>query len=250
VSSSAFSRPTDPREVPGGSHTVIANQLLTALPTDERKRLLPDLEHVPLTIGDVLYSPDDSIRYVYFPNNGVVSIINTLGSRLSIEVGMVGKEGMVGIPVFLGVDAAINQAVVQVPGEAVRIAADSFREAAKRDGPFHDLLHRYTYALLTQMSLSIACNRFHNVEKRFARWLLVIHDRVDGDEFSLTQEYVSRMLGAHRPHVTTAARALQRAGLIHYRRGKIAILNRQGLEKASCDCYRDGKEKFDGLFGT
>ena len=229
---------------------VIANQLLAALPAGEQERLLPALERVPLTVGDVLYSPDDSIRYIYFPNHGVVSIINTLGSRLSIEVGMVGREGIVGVPLFLGVDRAINQAVVQVPGDALRMAAEAFRDTAKRDGPFHDLLHLYTHALLTQMSLSIACNRFHNVEKRFARWLLVIHDRVDAGEFLLTQEYISRMLGAHRPHVTTAARALQRAGLINYSRGKIAILNRQGLEKASCGCYRDGKEKFDGLFGT
>ncbi|MCA1850180.1 MAG: Crp/Fnr family transcriptional regulator [Acidobacteria bacterium] len=229
---------------------VITNQLLAALPARERKRLLPILEPVPLTVGDVLYNPDDAIRHVYFPNRGVVSIINTLGSHLSIEVGMVGREGMVGIPVFLGVSAAINQAVVQVPGDAVRMSARAFKEEAKRDGPFHDLLHLYTHALLTQMSLSIACNRFHNVEKRFARWLLVIHDRVDSDEFVLTQEYIARMLGAHRPHVTTAARTLQGAGLISYNRGKLAILNRRGLEKASCACYRNGKEKFDGHFRT
>jgi CRP-like cAMP-binding protein len=226
---------------------VIANQLLAALPADGRERLLPELEPVPLAVGDVLYNPGDHIRHVYFPNHGVVSIINTLGGHLSIEVGMVGREGMVGIPVFLGVNAAINQAVVQVPGDAVRVTADAFKEAVGRDGPFHDLLHLYTYALLTQMSLSIACNRFHNVEKRFARWLLVIHDRVDSDEFLLTQEYISRMLGAHRPHVTTAARALQKAGLIRYERGKLNILDRQGLERTSCGCYRDGKEKFDGL---
>jgi len=229
---------------------VVANQLLAALPARERKRLLPALEPVPLTVGDILYNPGDAIRHVYFPNHGVVSIINTLANRLSIEVAVVGKEGMVGIPVFLGTGKAINQAVVQVPGDAVRMAADAFREAARGDGPLHDLLHLYTYALLTQMSLSIACNRFHNVEKRFARWLLVIHDRVDSDEFLLTQEYISRMLGAHRPHVTTAARVLQNAGLINYSRGRLAILNRRGLEKASCGCYRDGKEKFDGLFGT
>ena len=227
---------------------MIANQLLAALPAEELERLLPDLEHIPLTIGDVLYTPDDPIRYVYFPNNGVVSILNTLGERLSIEVGMVGKEGLVGIPIFLGVDMAINQAVVQVPGDAMRMVADTFRDAVKRDGPLHDLLHLYTYALLTQMSLSIACNRFHNVEKRFSRWLLVIHDRLDSDEFLLTQEYISRMLGAQRPHVTTAAGALQKAGLISYRRGRIAILDRDGLEKSSCGCYRNGKENFDGLF--
>ena len=226
---------------------MIANQLLAALPAGEREHLLPHLERVPLAVGDVLHEPGDHIRHVYFPNRGVVSIMNTLGNHLSIEVGVVGREGVVGLPLFLGVDSMINQAVVQVPGEALRMAAAAFREAARRDGPFHELLHLYTYALLTQMSLSIACNRFHNVEKRFARWLLVIHDRVDSDEFLLTQEYISRMLGAHRPHVTTAARALQQAGLIRYSRGRLNILDRPGLEKASCACYKDGKEKFDGL---
>jgi CRP-like cAMP-binding protein len=229
---------------------VAANQLLAALPARALKRLLPALEPVPLTVGEVLYHPEDSIRHVYFPNQGVISIINALDSRLSIEVGMVGREGMVGLPAFLGVGRAINRAVVQVPGDALRMAAKVFRDEARKDGPFHDRLHLYTHARLTQMSLSIACNRFHNVEKRFARWLLVIHDRVDSDEFLLTQEYISRMLGAHRPHVTTAARALQQSGLINYSRGRLTILNRRGLERASCGCYRDGKEKFDGLLGT
>jgi len=228
----------------------VTNQLLAALPARERKRLLHALEPVPLTVGDIIYNPGDAIRHVYFPNHGVVSIINTLANSLSIEVAVVGKEGMVGLPAFLGVGRAINQAVVQVPGDALKMEAKLFKDEARKDGPFHDRLHLYTHARLTQMSLSIACNRFHNVEKRFARWLLVIHDRVDSDEFLLTQEYISRMLGAHRPHVTTAARALQKAGLINYSRGRLTILSRRGLEKASCGCYRDGKKKFDGLLGA
>ena len=120
---------------------MIANQLLAALPAGERERLLPNLERAPLAVGDVLHNPGDHLRHVYFPNHGVVSIINTVGNRLSIEVGMVGKEGVVGLPVFLGVDSATNQAAVQVPGEALRMAAAAFREAAEGDGPFHALLH-------------------------------------------------------------------------------------------------------------
>ena len=182
------------------------NHLLAALSIKERERLLPKLERVPLPLGDVIYEADERIRHVYFPTSGVVSVLCTTDDGASIEAATVGPEGMAGIPVFLGVDVSPNRALVQIAGEALRMEAEVFRELADRNSRFHSLLHLYTYALMNQMSLSVACNRFHNVEKRFARWLLVIHDRVDSDEFLLTQEYISRMLGAHRPHVTTAAR--------------------------------------------
>ena len=226
----------------------VENRLLAALSKKEYQSLLPDLRPVSLSLSQVIYEAGERIRHVYFPNRGVISLLNTLEESLSIEVGTIGNEGMAGIAVFLGVETAPNQAVVQVPGEALRMKVNMFKDAVKRNRSFHGQLHLYTHALLTQMSSSIACNRFHNVEKRFARWLLTIHDRVQADEFQLTQDYISRMLGAHRPHVTTAAGALQKAGLISYRRGRITILNRDGLEKASCCCYRDGKERLDGLF--
>lgn len=229
---------------------MIENRLLAALPGEEKGRLLPDLERVSLNVRGILYDLDDPIRYVYFPNSGVISILTVVDDGLTIEAGTVGREGVVGIPVFLGIDTSINRAVVQVAGEAMRMKAEAFKEAARRSGLFHDLLQLYTYALLTQISLSVACNRFHGVEKRLARWLLMMNDRAGVDEFQLTQEFIARMLGARRPHVTTAARNLQNGGLIRNGRGKIAILNRQGLERVSCDCYISCKKRCGGLFST
>lgn len=226
------------------------NQLLAALPFEERERLLPHLERISLTLGDVLYESDVPIRYVYFPTGGVVSLLCTTDDGASIEVGTVGMEGMAGIPVFLGVDVSPNRALVQVEGEALRMEAEVFREVAGQSDRLHDLLHLYTYALMTQTALSVACNRFHSVEKRLARWLLMMHDRTQVDEFKFTQELISRMIGTHRPHVSTAVSTLHNAGLIRNGRGKIDLLDRQGLVKVACDCYRASKEKFDGLFST
>jgi len=227
---------------------LIENHLLAALPRKEYLSLSHDLEPVTLNVGDILHEAQGRIRHVYFPKRGVVSIITILGEKASVEVGTVGFEGMVGIPVFLGADIATNQAVVQVPGDGVRMKATVFKKTVDQSKRFRDLLNLYTNAHLAQISLSAACNRFHNVEKRLARWLLMIHDRVQSDTFTLTQEYIARMIGSHRPHVTTAAGALQNRGLIRYYRSEITILNRRRLEAASCDCYRISKEKFDGLF--
>jgi len=226
------------------------NQLLAALPVKERERLLPSLKRVPLTLGDVIYEPDERIRYVYFPTSGVVSLLCTTNDGASIEAGTIGMEGMAGIPVFLGVDSSPNRAIVQIEGKALRMKANVFREITSLSGRFHDLLHLYTYALMTQMSLSVACNRFHNVEKRLARWLLMMQDRAQVDEFKFTQDLISQMIGTHRPHVSTAANNLHNAGLIRNGRGKIDILNREGLMKTACDCYLTAKKRFDGLFSV
>ena len=226
------------------------NQLLAALTVEERERLLPGLERVPLPLGDVIYERDERIRHVYFPTSGVISLLCTTDGGANIEAGTIGMEGMAGIPVFLGVDSSPNRAVVQIEGEAMRMEAEAFREVAGRSGRFHDLLHLYTYALMTQMSLSVACNRFHSVEKRLARWLLMMHDRAQVDEFRFTQELISQMIGTHRPHVSTAVNSLQNAGLIHNGRGRIGILDRKGLVKIACECYLAAKRKFDGLFCT
>jgi CRP-like cAMP-binding protein len=229
---------------------LIGNHLLAALPRSEQKQLLPKLERVPLVIGEVLYEPDEPIRHTYFPYQGVVSILSLLEGRSSIEVGTVGNEGVAGITIFLGVDSSPNRAVVQVPGEAMKMKASDFKAAVKKDGSkFRELVQLYAYVLLTQLSLAVACNRFHNVEKRLARWLLAIQDRVQSNEFLLTQEYTSQMLGAHRPHVTKAVGHLQNDGLIRFSRGKIVIVNRRGLEKVSCGCYHTAKNRLDGLFG-
>lgn len=205
---------------------------------------------MPLAIGDILYEPDEPIRHTYFPYQGVVSVLSLLEGRSSIEVGTVGNEGVAGVTIFLGVDSSPNRAVVQVPGEAMKMKASDFKEAVKKDGSkFRELVQLYAYVLLTRLSLSVACNRFHNVEKRLARWLLAIQDRVQSNEILLTQEYISQMLGAHRPHVTKAAGNLQNGGVVRFSRGKIIIVNRRGLEKVSCGCYHTAKNRFDGLFG-
>jgi CRP-like cAMP-binding protein len=229
---------------------VSENHLLAALPIEERELLLPNMERVPLPLGDVIYEADERIRYVYFPTSGVVSVLCTTDDGASIEAATVGMEGMTGIPVFLGVDVSPNRALVQVAGEAVRMEAKVFRELADRNSRFHSLLHLYTYALMNQMSLSVACNRFHNVEKRLARWLLMMQDRAQVDEFRFTQELISQMIGTRRPHVSTAVCNLHNTGLIHNGRGKIDILDRDGLMKVACDCYLTAKKRFDGLFSA
>jgi CRP-like cAMP-binding protein len=229
---------------------VSENHLLAALPIKERKHLLPHLERVPLLLGDVIYEADEPIRYVYFPTSGVVSVLCTTDDGASIEAATVGMEGVAGIPVFLGVDVSPNRALVQVAGEALRMEAKVFRELADRNSRFHSLLHLYTYALMNQMSLSVACNRFHNVEKRLARWLLMMQDRAQVDEFRFTQELISQMIGTRRPHVSTAVGNLHSTGLIHNGRGKIDILDREGLMKIACDCYLTAKKRFDGLFSA
>lgn len=215
---------------------------------EEGNQLLPHLERVPLLLGDVIYEPDEPIRHVYFPTSGVISVLCATDDGASIEAATVGMEGMAGIPVFLGVDVSPNRAVVQVAGEAMRMKAEEFRELADRNGRFHSLLHLYTYALMNQMSLSVACNRFHSVEKRLARWLLMMQDRAQVDEFRFTQELISRMIGTRRPHVSTAVRNLHSTGFIHNGRGKIDILDRDGLTKIACACYLIAKKRFDGLF--
>jgi CRP-like cAMP-binding protein len=220
------------------------------LTIEERERLLPGLERVPLLLGDVIYEADERIRHVYFPTSGVISLLCTTDDGASIEAGTVGMEGMAGIPVFLGVDSSPNRAVVQVAGEAMRMESEAFWNVAGRSGRFHDLLHLYTFALMTQMSLSVACNRFHSVEKRLARWLLMMHDRAQVDEFRFTQDLISKMIGTHRPHVSTAVNNLHNAGLIRNGRGRIGILNREGLVKIACECYLAAKRKSDGLFST
>ncbi len=226
----------------------IANILLASLPRKERDALLPELERVALELGHVIHEPQDSVRHVYFPNSGVVSMVTILDDRSVIEVGTVGNDGMIGLPIFLGVNRMITRAVVQVPGEAMRMTAGAFKEAARQGTSLHDLLHIYTYTLISKVSCSIACIRYHGVEKRLARWLLRIRDHVQEDEFRLTQQFLSLMVGAKRPHITTAAGKLQKAGLISYHRGAISVLDRDGLQTAACDCYQIIKKNFDTCF--
>ena len=213
------------------------NRLLATLPKNEYKRLLPKLKTVTLVLGEVLYEPGDTIKYVYFPNNSIVSLISEVSETAGLEVGMVGNEGMAGLAVFMGVSFSSTRAVVQGSGTAMRMSAAAVRTEANRLGSLHHLLHRYSHSLLNQVSQSSTCNRFHLVNARLARWLLMTNDRLGAKEFPLTQEFLSNMLGVRREGVSKAAGALQAGKLISYSRGVITILSRRGLEAKSCKCY-------------
>ncbi len=221
------------------------NRLLATLPKNEYKRLLPKLKTVSLVLGEVLYEPGDVIKYVYFPNDSIISLISELSQTSLLEVGMVGNEGMAGLAVFMGVGFSSTRALVQGSGTAMRMSAGSVRTEANRLGSLHHLLHRYSHSLLAQVSQSCACNRFHLVDARLARWLLMTNDRLGVEEFPLTQEFLSNMLGVRREGVSKAAGALQAARLIRYSRGMITVLNRRGLEAKSCQCYAITKAETD-----
>ena len=196
----------------------------------------------------VLYEPNELLRHVYFPTSGMISLLLVLKDRSVVEVGRVGNEGIVGLPIFLGVRTSHTRAFVQIPGEALRMKAHVFRKEARQGGPLASLLLRYTQALLRHSERLTACNTWHPIEQRLCRWLLITHDRVQADRFEITQEFLSQMLGVHRQSVTLAASRLQKAGLIRYSRGKLTILDREGLEATSCECYRAVKREFENLF--
>ena len=215
----------------------VANNLLAALPRKNYLRLLEGLEPVTLTFGEVLYEPEQPIRHVYFPNNSLVSLLTLVDGRRALEVGLVGREGMVGIPLALGIGVSSVRALVQGSGTAMRMSSARFRREFRNSPPLQRELYRYTHVLMAQVTQTAACNRFHVVEARLARWLLMTRDRVRSEQFRLTQEFLAHMLGVRRVGVTKAAGALQRRKLISYSRGNIRILDQRGLEAASCRCY-------------
>lgn len=219
------------------------NQLLAALAPDDLALICTKLQFVMLKLRDVLYEPGAKIEFVYFPTTGCVSMINATGEG-SVEVGTIGLEGMVGVPILLRTDSEPTRALVQVEGEAFRISSAEFREVVGESKHLEQIMLRYAQALFNQVAQSVACNRLHSLEERCARWLLITHDRVDGDVFKLTQEFLSYMLGVHRPAVTLAAGILQAAGYIRYSRGTITIVDRAGLECASCRCYQATRDDF------
>jgi CRP-like cAMP-binding protein len=215
----------------------IANRLLAALPRKAYLRLLPGLVPVELGFGEVLYEPGKPIRDVYFPGQSLVSLLTLVEGHLALEVGLVGREGMVGVPLALGVDASPVRALVQGGGQAMRMNAARFRKELGSSAPLQRELHHYIHALMSQISQTAGCNRFHIVQSRLARWLLMTRDRVRSAEFRMTHEFLSHMLGVRRVGVTEAAGALQRRKLIEYSRGRIRILDHRGLEAAACACY-------------
>ena len=221
------------------------NRLLATLPKSEYNRLLPKMKTVSLVLGEDLYEPGDAIKYVYFPNDSIISLISRLSGTAWLEVGMVGNEGMAGLAVFMGVGSSSTRALVQGSGTAMRMSSAAVRTEANQLGSLHHILHRYSHSLLTQVSQSSACNRFHLVNARLARWLLMTTDRLGVEEFPLTQEFLSNMLGVRREGVSKAAGALQAAKLIRYSRGIITLLDRRGLERKSCECYAIIKAESD-----
>ena len=229
------------------SQAPAANSMLAALPRAQYQRLLAGLESVALTFGEVLYEPGERIRHVDFPNDSLVSLLTTVDGHLALEVGMVGREGMVGVSLSLGVDVSPVRALVQGAGAAMRMESARFCKEIRKSPQLRREVSRYTGALIAQITQTAACNRFHVVEARLARWLLMTRDRVRSDEFRLTHEFLGHMLGVRRVGVTKAARALQEGKLINYSRGKIRILDRKGLEAASCSCYEVVKDMHDSV---
>lgn len=225
----------------------IPNSLLAALPRKSYQRLLPGLTHVDLVFGDVLYDAGDAIHDVYFPSQSLISLLTVVEGHLALEVGLVGREGMVGFPLALGVGISPVRALVQGGGPALRMNAARFNKELRSSPPLQRELYRYVHAMMAQISQTAACNRFHIVEARLARWLLMTRDRVCSTEFRMTQEFLSHMLGVRRVGVTEAASALQRQNLIEYSRGNIKILDDLGLEAASCSCYEAVRDMHDGV---
>lgn len=231
----------------GRANAAIQNSLLAALPAKAYGRMLAWLEPVTLSFGDVLYEPDDGISHVYFPGNALVSLLTLADGHLALEVGLIGRDGMVGVPLILGHPLSAVRALVQGTGSAMRMPAERFREVFLGLPALQRELYSYVHALMAQISQTAACNRFHMVEQRLARWLLMTHDRVNSDQFRMTHEFLGHMLGVRRVGVTMAAQALQNLELISYSRGDITVLNRRGLEAAACACYAVVRDMHDGV---
>ena len=226
------------------------NALLAALPDAELANMAREMERVDLEIRDTLFEANRPIRDVYFPIDGICSLVGTVASGQPVEVATVGWEGFVGLPLFLGAKRTPTEAFCQVAGAALRMPARAFLHSVKTSPALQEVLHRYTQAMFTLLAQGSVCNRAHSVVERCARWLLLSHDRVGSDSFQLTQEFLAQMLGVRRASVSEAAGALQRKGAIEYRRGRLTIRDRQALEALSCECYEIVSSDFRRLIGT
>ena len=228
------------------------NHLLAALPQSEGERLFPHLEWVPLPLGEALYESGDRLSHVYFPTTAIVSLLYVMENGASAEIAVVGNEGIVGIALFMGGETMPNRAVVQSAGHAYRLKGQVLKQefnrfGGRRRGVLQHLLLRYTLALLIQMAQTAVCNRHHSVDQQLCRWLLLSLDRLPVNELKMTQELIANMLGVRREGVTEAAGNLQKAGLIHYNRGHITVLDRPGLEARVCECYEVVRKEFSRL---
>jgi CRP-like cAMP-binding protein len=223
------------------------NHLLAALPEPECKRLFPNLELVPMSLGDALYESGDTMENVYFPTTSIVSLLYVMENGASAEIAVVGNDGIVGIALFMGGETMPNRAVVQSEGKALRLKGTLLKQEFTRGGAFQHLMLRYTLALLTQMAQTAVCNRHHSVDQQLCRWLLLSLDRLSVNELSMTQGLIANMLGVRREGVTEAAGKLQDAGLIQYSRGRITVVDRPGLEARVCECYDVVRQEFRRL---
>ena len=223
------------------------NYLLAALPDAELQRWVPHLERVEMPLGQVLYEAGGTLSHVYFPTTAIVSLLYVMENGASAEIAVVGNEGIVGISLFMGGDSTSSRAVVQSDEMGIRLKAQVMKDDFNRAGPVLHLLLRYTQALITQMAQTAVCNRHHSLDQQLCRWLLLSLDRLKGNELVMTQELIANMLGVRREGVTEGALKLQQAGLIRYARGHISVLDRDGLEKRSCECYAVVKKEYDRL---
>jgi CRP-like cAMP-binding protein len=230
--------------MPNGPRT---NRLLAALPESEWQRWLPELESVAMPLGQVLYESGATLSHVYFPTTAIVSLLYVMENGSSAEIAVVGNEGIVGISLFMGGESTPSRAVVQSAGSGFRLKAQLVKNEFNRGGPVLHLLLRYTQALITQMAQTAVCNRHHSLDQQLCRWLLLSLDRLENNELVMTQELIANMLGVRREGVTEAALKLQLDGLIRYARGRITVLDRQGLEKRTCECYAVVKREYDRL---
>jgi CRP-like cAMP-binding protein len=225
----------------------IKNRLLAALPHAELQRWLSQLEPVDLPLGEVLYESGTTLSHVYFPTTAIISLLYVMENGASAEIAVVGKEGIVGISLFMGGESTSSRAVVQSAGKGFRLKAQLMKQEFDRAGPVLHLLLRYTQALITQMSQTAVCNRHHSLDQQLCRWLLLSLDRLEGNQLLMTQELIANMLGVRREGVTEGALKLQHAGLIQYARGHITVLDRAALEGRSCECYAVVKKEYDRL---
>ena len=224
-----------------------ANRLLGLLRPSAYERLRPHLHRIPLEYRQSLYRANKPIEFVYFVEAGVGSLVNTMRNGQAAEVGTIGNEGLVGLPIVFGDDRSPTSVYVQVPGAGLRMKATLFKKELARSASMRTVMLHYAHAFFNQVAQSAACNQFHSIQQRCCRWLLMTHDRMQSNEFLLTQEFLAMMLGVQRTGVTTAASALQRAGLIRYSRGNVTIIDRRELIRRSCECYGISKKEFDRL---
>ena len=223
------------------------NHLLAALADDQRQRWTPYLEYVEMPLGQVLYEPGSTLSHVYFPTTAIVSLLYVMQNGESAEIAVVGNEGVVGVSLFMGGESTSSRALVQSAGGGFRLTAQLMKEEFYRAGPVLHLLLRYTQALITQMVQTAACNRHHSLDQQLCRWLLLSLDRLQGTEMVMTQELIANMMGVPREGATEGALKLKSAGLIDYTGGRIRVLDRQGLEKRTCECYAVVKKEYDRL---